>query len=75
MKVFLSWSGDRSRQVAEALRDWLPGVLQAVEPWLSAKDLVVGDRWSVALTKALEETRIGVICLTKDNVDASWLHF
>jgi predicted nucleotide-binding protein len=75
VKVFLSWSGDRSRQVADALRDWLPGVLQVVEPWLSSKDLVAGDRWSVALTKALEETRTGVICLTKDNIDASWLHF
>jgi predicted nucleotide-binding protein len=42
---------------------------------LSAKDLGVGDQWSVALTRALEETRIGVICLTKDNVDAGWLHF
>lgn len=26
MKVFLSWSGDRSSKVARALSDWLPGV-------------------------------------------------
>lgn len=75
MKVFLSWSGDRSHRVAQALRDWLPGVLQAVEPWLSSEDLAVGERWATALTKALEETRLGIICLTRDNLNAGWLHF
>ena len=75
MKVFLSWSGDRSRRVAEALRDWLPGVLQAVEPWLSSKDAAPGRRWSSSLAKALEEARIGIVCLTKENIREEWLQF
>jgi predicted nucleotide-binding protein len=75
LKVFLSWSGDRSHRVAQALRDWLPGVLQAAEPWLSSEDLSAGERWATALTKALEETRLGIICLTRDNLNAGWLHF
>jgi hypothetical protein len=75
LKVFLSWSGERSHRVAQALRDWLPGVLQAAEPWLSSQDLSAGERWATALTKALEETRLGIICLTRDNLNAGWLHF
>jgi predicted nucleotide-binding protein len=75
LKVFLSWSGDRSHRVAQALRDWLPGVLQAAQPWLSSQDLSAGERWATALTKALEETRLGIICLTRDNLNAGWLHF
>ena len=31
MKVFLSWSGDRSKAVAEGLGAWLSKVIQAVE--------------------------------------------
>ena len=30
MKVFISWSGQRSLTVAKALYDWLPGTLQTV---------------------------------------------
>ena len=36
MKVFLSWSGDRSKAVAEELGAWLAQVIQAVDPWISS---------------------------------------
>jgi predicted nucleotide-binding protein len=75
MRVFLSWSGDRSRRLAEALRDWLPAVLQSVEPWLSAVDISKGARWSLALSDALKQTDAGVICLTRENSQAGWLLF
>ena len=29
MKVFISWSGDRSKQLAEAIHWWLPKVLKS----------------------------------------------
>jgi len=75
MKVFISWSGERSRAVAEALRDWLPLVIQAVKPWISARDIDKGTRWRSALAKQLEEAKFGIACVTKDNLEAPWLLF
>ncbi|HEU4556698.1 MAG TPA: TIR domain-containing protein [Longimicrobium sp.] len=75
MKVFLSWSGESSRGVATALKEWMPDVLQAVQPWLSATDIEAGARWVSELQLVLEESRVGIICLTPENVTAPWILF
>ena len=73
--VFISWSGERSRCVAEALRGWLPAVLQNVKPWMSAADVEKGTRWESEISTRLEEADVGIICLTPDNLDSRWLLF
>jgi hypothetical protein len=75
MKIFVSWSGARSKAVALALRKWIPDVLQGVRPWVSEVDIDAGARWSRAIEKELSETSFGILCLTKSNQDAPWLLF
>jgi hypothetical protein len=75
MKVFISWSGDTSKALAEALRGWLPSVVQAVKPYFSPDDIIKGSRWSTEIAKELEECKIGLICLTADNLEAPWIMF
>ena len=75
MKVFLSWSGEPSKAVAAALRDWLPQVIQSVEPWTSQSDIAAGQRWGKEVGEALEASRFGVICVTPANTEAPWLTF
>ena len=75
MEVFISWSGKRSERVAEALRDWLPSVIQSIIPFMSASDIEKGSRWSGDLATHLEAAQFGLICLTQDNLQAPWLLF
>jgi TIR domain-containing protein len=75
MKVFISWSGERSRAVAEILRVWLPDVINFIEPWVSSEDIEKGARWGADLVQQLAATDIGIICLTPENINAPWIHF
>jgi TIR domain len=75
LKIFISWSGDRSQALAEALRTWLPLVLHYAKPWFSTSDIKSGNRWGIEIAKELQDTNFGILCVTKDNIDAPWLIF
>lgn len=75
MKVFISWSGRQSKAVAEVLRGWLPGVLQAVRPYFTPDDIDKGSRWNEEISKELESSSVGLICLTRENMEAPWIMF
>ncbi len=73
MKIFISWSGEKSGAVATALKSWLPCVINVLDPWLSIEDIEKGTRWSKILSKKLKKTHVGIICLTRTNLTAPWL--
>lgn len=75
VKVFISWSGERSKAIALLLHEWLPNIIQAVKPWMSASDIDKGVRWSTDIASQLEQTRFGIICLTPENLEAPWILF
>ncbi len=74
-QVFLSWSGDRSKSVADALKLWLPRVLQGLDVWMSDHDIRPGERWERQLGGQLEQSSFGVVCLTPENLKSAWLIF
>lgn len=73
MRVFLSWSGERSRAAASALSELLPDVMPALSPWMSEHDIAAGARWGHELAVRLEDAGFGVICLTPENIGVPWL--
>lgn len=75
MRVFLSWSGTRSKDMAQSLRDWLPHVIQAARPFFGPDDIAKGSMWSGELSKVLVDTRVGLLCITAENLKAPWLMF
>ena len=73
--VFISWSGVRSLAVGKALRSWLPKVLQVAKPWMSDTEIEKGSRGITEVVRALGGIRVGISCLTPENLDAPWLAF
>ena len=74
MQVFFSWSGARSKAVATHFADWLSQVVQTVDPWISS-DIDKGTRWSPEVSGRLEGSRVGVVCLTRENLNSPWILF
>ncbi len=53
MKAFIRWSGKRSKVLANALRDWLPCVMQYMEPFVSDNDHRSDQRGHMQITLKL----------------------
>lgn len=75
MKVFLSWSGSRSHDLAKILRDWLRDVLPFVDPWVSSEDIPKGRLWMTEIGKSLSECDYCIVCLTREAVRQPWVNF
>lgn len=75
MKIFISWSGEDSKQIALCLKPWLKKLLQASEPWMSDVDIQPGTRWSERIAVELAASDFGIICVTPQNRSAEWIHF
>lgn len=75
MKVFVSWSGELSCQIAEVLKKWIPCIIQSVEVFFSPEDIEKGDNWDKTITTELSDCKYGIICLTTDNISAPWINF
>lgn len=75
MQLFLSWSGERSKALAAAIRDWIPLMLQPVAPWFSPEDIDKGSRWLAELSQQLDKQGLAIVCVTAENMFSPWLLF
>lgn len=75
MKVFISWSGAKSLNIAGRLSEWLPYIIQPLKPFVSSTDIRKGARWSDVLAQELENSKYGIVCITRQNIRSSWLNF
>ncbi len=75
MKVFISWSGNISNKIGEIFRSWLPSVLQSVKPYFTPSDIEKGARWNTEIAQELEDSKVGILCVTRENLNSAWLLF
>ena len=75
MKVFISWSGELSKAIAESIKKWLDSIIQVADVFFSKKKKKKGEQWDTKISKELLECHYGIVCLTEENVSAPWIHF
>ena len=79
--LFLCWSGWRSKRIAECFKKYFDNLFEKVEehirPKVEMSDTLIekGATWSGQLLENLEKAKAGIICLTPENRDSTWLHF
>jgi hypothetical protein len=74
VKLFISWSGTRSRALGNALRSWLPKVIPDLS-FFHSEDIPKGKNWHTALVGGLRGCPLGIFCITPESLRSPWLMF
>lgn len=77
MKIFLCWSGERSKLLAQALQEWLIATIPGVKKGdiFFSPNIAKGSKWFEEVRARLTNANAAVICLTPENVQSPWMHF
>jgi|HubBroStandDraft_4_1064222.scaffolds.fasta_scaffold135426_1 hypothetical protein len=75
LRVFISWAGDQAETLGKGFRDFLPDVVNGIEPFISASDIDKGTRWSDALKQNLQESPCAIVCVTPESLKHVWVAF
>jgi len=75
MKIYLAWSGETSRELAQAFQAWISQVIQQCQVFFSPADIEKGTRWASEISHELSNCSAGLLFLTSENLDSRWLHF
>ena len=78
LNIFISWSGDKSKRIAEELKraleeDVFPS--EGIECFVSTQDIKSGEYWYKKIKSELQTSKLGIMCITKENGKAPWLYF
>ena len=78
MRIFFSWSGQPSEDVARFVKPWLMNNIfqeQEIEIFISKEDIELGSEWYSRVRDELVSCDLAVIFLTANNVNTPWLNF
>ena len=75
-RVFISWTGELGKEIAECLSEDKVGMLSfaQLEPWISGK-ITKGSSWFQETQEALESAKYGVVCLMPGSSRRPWINF
>lgn len=75
LKVFISWSGKLSEEVAKVWHALLSELFDNVTPFMSEKDIEAGTRGLPAIATELHGSKFGIVVVTQQNLHSQWLNY
>ena len=75
MRIFTSWSGERSKAAALGLKSLLQDLFEEAVYVFVSDHISPGEAWAQRLGTELEQSEFGILCLTQENFQAPWLLF
>ena len=77
-KIFISWSKTNSKEFAKVLKDILENHVfenTGLQCFVSDQDIASGTDWWQKIKKELRECKLGIICMTKENLREPWIYY
>lgn len=77
-KLFISWSGAHTREVAKGLKKVIEETIfpkTGLECFVSNIDIVAGTDWWIKISEELKSCDIGILCVTNENITAPWIFY
>lgn len=73
--IFISWSGDRAKAIAEILASWIPDVAPGATTWVSFGGIPKGAESDAKIQEMLDLTSTGIVVVNPENQFAPWLNY
>lgn len=76
MKIFLSWSKLKSKELAMVTKDFLEGMFRGtITVWMSSESIAYGSMSMLDINKALKDSEKCITFITEENVNSPWIMY
>jgi hypothetical protein len=75
MNIFISQSGNLSKEIAEVFSEWIKSFLKNINVFVSSSEIDYGSEWFQKIQKSLREADFAMSILTKENHSKPWINY
>lgn len=75
MRIFLSWSGEISKRIADEIKVYIPIIFDDKVVFFYSPEIRKGEKWQEELFKNIANCKATIICITPENKGAPWINF
>lgn len=77
-RIFISWAGSNSKEIALGLKNVLENTIfngSGLTCFVSTVDISSGAEWWSKINGELKKCKMGICCITKENIRAPWIYY